>query len=202
MGTPTEVEINSIENPKARAYLRQLPFMPAIPLKRLFPTANPLAIDLLQRMLQFDPKNRCTVEQALSHPYLASLHDPRDEPVCPYPFSFGVNLERARPEMIKEMVFREMLDFHPSHFAELDAMRIQGIARVLPGYQPPVAQLRPIPGYKDMISPALQFAAGQAQEPGGQPAPPPSGDVVMSDQCLQPEEEFQEPPPGTPMTDT
>lgn len=48
----------------------------------MFPAANPLAIDLLQQMLTFDPAKRISCEQALNHPYLAVWHDPADEPVC------------------------------------------------------------------------------------------------------------------------
>jgi serine/threonine protein kinase len=49
----------------------------------MFPHANPLALDLLAKMLHFDPAKRITCEQALEHPYLAVWHDPTDEPVCP-----------------------------------------------------------------------------------------------------------------------
>jgi serine/threonine protein kinase len=49
----------------------------------MFPHANPLALDLLAKMLNFDPVKRITCEQALEHPYLAVWHDPTDEPVCP-----------------------------------------------------------------------------------------------------------------------
>jgi serine/threonine protein kinase len=49
----------------------------------MFPHANPLALDLLAKMLNFDPAKRITCDQALEHPYLAVWHDPTDEPVCP-----------------------------------------------------------------------------------------------------------------------
>ncbi len=38
-----------------------------------FPKASPQVLDLLERMLQFNPANRITVEQALAHPYLAKV---------------------------------------------------------------------------------------------------------------------------------
>ena len=38
-----------------------------------FPGANPRALDLMARMLQFNPGRRITVEQALAHPYLAQV---------------------------------------------------------------------------------------------------------------------------------
>ena len=40
-----------------------------------------IALDLLDRMLTFNPHKRVTVEQALAHPYLEQYYDPDDE-VC------------------------------------------------------------------------------------------------------------------------
>merc|ERR1712146_648558 len=37
------------------------------------------AIDLISRMLEFDPQNRITIDEALAHPYLSALYDPSDE---------------------------------------------------------------------------------------------------------------------------
>lgn len=47
-----------------------------------FPDANNEAIELLSQMLVLDPEKRITVDQALEHPYLASLHDVNLEPVA------------------------------------------------------------------------------------------------------------------------
>ena len=38
-----------------------------------FPGANPRSLDLMARMLQFNPSKRITVEQALAHPYMAQV---------------------------------------------------------------------------------------------------------------------------------
>lgn len=37
------------------------------------------ALDLLEKMLTFNPNKRISVEQALAHPYLEQYYDPADE---------------------------------------------------------------------------------------------------------------------------
>ncbi len=39
-------------------------------------------MDLLSKMLIFDPTKRITIDEALEHPYLAALHSVDDEPVA------------------------------------------------------------------------------------------------------------------------
>lgn len=51
--------------------------------KEVFKGANPLAIDLLEKMLELDADKRITAEQALAHPYLEKYSDPSDEPTSP-----------------------------------------------------------------------------------------------------------------------
>lgn len=74
---------------QAQDYIRSLPFKARIPFAQLYPQANPLALDLLEKMLAFDPAMRISCEDALQHPYLAVWHDPADEPTCPTKFDFG-----------------------------------------------------------------------------------------------------------------
>jgi mitogen-activated protein kinase 7 len=47
------------------------------------------ALDLLEKLLKFDPHLRISVEGALEHPYLAEYHDLDREPVStPFDFAF------------------------------------------------------------------------------------------------------------------
>ena len=78
-----------------------------------FPNANPEAITLLQRMLVFHPGKRITVEDALAHPYLASLHDPSDEPLAHAEFSFDFERMPLTKQALRELLTAEMLCFHP-----------------------------------------------------------------------------------------
>lgn len=110
LGTPNEETLSRIGSPRAQEYVRNLPFMPKIPFQRLFPQANPDALDLLDRMLAFDPSQRISVEQALEHPYLHIWHDASDEPTCPTTFDFHFEVVDDVPEM-RKMILDEVVRF-------------------------------------------------------------------------------------------
>eukprot|EP00164_Ancoracysta_twista_P001447 GFYU01001886.1.p1 GENE.GFYU01001886.1~~GFYU01001886.1.p1 ORF type:complete len:379 (-),score=87.88 GFYU01001886.1:161-1297(-) len=112
LGTPSDEDIEMIESDKARRYIRSLPFKPAIPFSKLYPNASAQALTLLERMLQFNPKKRLTVHEALSDPYLAPLHDPNDEPVADKEFSFDWEKEAESKDVLREMIYSEMMEYH------------------------------------------------------------------------------------------
>uniref|UniRef100_A0A4W6FMF1 Mitogen-activated protein kinase n=1 Tax=Lates calcarifer TaxID=8187 RepID=A0A4W6FMF1_LATCA len=79
LGSPSQEDLNCIINIKARNYLLSLPLRCKVPWNRLFPNADPKALDLLDKMLTFNPHKRIEVEEALAHPYLEQYYDPTDE---------------------------------------------------------------------------------------------------------------------------
>ncbi|KAI9465688.1 kinase-like domain-containing protein [Lactarius psammicola] len=107
LGTPSEDTLRRVGSPRAQDYIRSLPIRPRVPFSQLFPHANPLALDLLAKMLNFDPAKRITCEQALEHPYLAVWHDPTDEPVCPTKFDFFFE-EEDSIEGMKKLIVEEV----------------------------------------------------------------------------------------------
>jgi len=114
IGTPVEEDLDFIQSQKARAYIQSLPNSRRIPFGQLFPNSNPLANDLCERMLQFNPEKRITVDDALQHPYLASLHDINTEPTSEREFDCdfeGQNLDRHE---LMDLVYQEVGKFHPN----------------------------------------------------------------------------------------
>nr|AKJ87098.1 mitogen-activated protein kinase [Pinus massoniana] len=113
IGSPDDSDLGFLRSDNARRYIRQLPQFPKQPFSQKFPNMAPAAVDLLEKMLVFDPSKRITVQEALSHPYLASLHDINDEPSCPTPFNFDFEQPSFTEEHIKELIWRESLNFNP-----------------------------------------------------------------------------------------
>ncbi|KAK0672441.1 kinase-like domain-containing protein [Cercophora samala] len=110
LGTPNEETLSRIGSPRAQEYVRNLPFMAKKSFPSLFPNANPDALDLLDRMLAFDPSRRISVEEALEHPYLSIWHDASDEPDCPTTFNFDFEVVDDVNEM-RKMILSEVVNF-------------------------------------------------------------------------------------------
>lgn len=117
IGTPKadSEELECIESKRARDYIGTLPrYQAAENWAQFFPTANPLGIDLLRRMLIFDPRKRITASEALKHPYLVTYHDPNDEPegeaIGPSFFEFDYYKDVLTTKDLKKLLWNEI--FH------------------------------------------------------------------------------------------
>ncbi|KAM7113792.1 mitogen-activated protein kinase 11 isoform 1-T1 [Molossus nigricans] len=80
VGTPSPEVLAKISSEHARTYIQSLPPMPQKDLRSIFHGANPLAVDLLGRMLVLDSDQRISAAEALAHAYFSQYHDPDDEP--------------------------------------------------------------------------------------------------------------------------
>ncbi|PVV02648.1 hypothetical protein BB560_002894 [Smittium megazygosporum] len=125
LGTPKDETIERIGSERAQLYMRSLPIVPKIPFSDIFPDAEPDTIDFLERLLDFDPMTRITVEEALKHPYLALYHDPNDEasPICQEIFDFSFEAE-TDVHNVKNMIVNEMIEFRRSAY-EQHQMQLQ-----------------------------------------------------------------------------
>lgn len=89
--------------------MQSLPKRERVPFSQKFRNQDPLALDLLEKMLVFDPRTRITAAQALSHPYLAPYHDPTDEPEADEPFDWSFNDADLPVDTWKVMMYSEIL---------------------------------------------------------------------------------------------
>ncbi|XP_063548275.1 mitogen-activated protein kinase p38b-like isoform X2 [Cydia strobilella] len=116
LGTPAQEFMQKISSESARNYIQSLPALARRDFREVFRGANPLAINLLELMLELDADKRITAEQALAHKYLEQYADPSDEPVsAPYDQSFE---DMDLPvDKWKDLVWKEVVEFkpHPQH---------------------------------------------------------------------------------------
>lgn len=111
VGTPIKSELDFITNPKAQQYVASLPAKPSVSWDKIYPGKDKRLLDILDKLLAFNPASRLTVEAALAHPYLETYYDPSDEPVAEKPFKFEVEIDDLPTNTLKEMVFLEVTQF-------------------------------------------------------------------------------------------
>lgn len=112
LGTPEESVIQRIGSDKAQVYVRTLPVKEPIPFSRLLPAADHQALDLLRKMLSFDPLSRTAVYEALAHPWLSTYHDDSDEPECVNKFEKWKDIEKLETlEEFREAIWNEIQDY-------------------------------------------------------------------------------------------
>lgn len=114
IGTPSEADIAAISKPDVRRYVRMFHKRNGIDFYKRFKASPPLAVDLLQRMLTFDPKKRITVREALKHEYFRDLYNPQlvelDSQNVVLPFNDWINMSEGQ---LRYAFLREIQRHHP-----------------------------------------------------------------------------------------
>uniref|UniRef100_A0A8C4SNL2 mitogen-activated protein kinase n=1 Tax=Erpetoichthys calabaricus TaxID=27687 RepID=A0A8C4SNL2_ERPCA len=114
VGNPDAELLLKISSDSARNYINSLPTMKKRNFADVFIGANPLAVDLLEKMLVLDTDKRITAAEALAHSYFAQYHDPEDEPEAePYDQSF--ESRELDIDEWKRLTYEEVLSFVPPH---------------------------------------------------------------------------------------
>ncbi|ODV85171.1 hypothetical protein CANARDRAFT_199343 [[Candida] arabinofermentans NRRL YB-2248] len=112
LGSPPSDVIDTICSENTLRFVQSLPQRSPVPLTERFKGIEPDAIDVLAKMLLFDPRKRVTAEQALEHPYLSPYHDPSDEPSAEEKFDWSFNDADLPVDTWRIMMYSEILDFH------------------------------------------------------------------------------------------
>ena len=112
LGTPSGEDLEFISNKQAKEFVIKLAKRTKQSFSSLYPNSNPVALDLLSKMLVFNPKKRFTIEQCISHPYFEGLHNPEEEPISDEPFDWKFDDLELTKENLQSMVYDESLYFH------------------------------------------------------------------------------------------
>lgn len=129
LGTPKQEDIAFVKNVKALRFLAKLSISKPKKWRDVFSgnDVNPLAIDLLTRMLMFNPAKRISVEEALQHPYLATFYDAVDiTPSPPFDFSFDLPDDELSKEALVDLLCEDVEHFHPSLAALIPPPAVSG----------------------------------------------------------------------------
>lgn len=109
IGTPNEEEKSFVTDAKALEYLKTFTVRPRVDFAELYPAAGKHAIDLINKMLLFNPYFRITVDEVLAHPFFKSIREPSKETVANKPIELAfekegeLNADRLRNLFIEEI---------------------------------------------------------------------------------------------------
>jgi len=117
LGTPTDDVIERVCNRDSLGFLQRLPRQPNINFSQKFHRADVDAIDLLEKMLVFDPQTRIDCIGSLEHKYLAQYHDLAYEPIAET-FDWAFSDALLPVATWKVTIRSEIAEFHISRAAQ------------------------------------------------------------------------------------
>ena len=80
LGSPSETDLSFISDQTALKYLSEFPvYKEGIDFRKRFPYANDDSIDLLKKILQFNPYFRPSIDECLAHPLFKNCRKIEDE---------------------------------------------------------------------------------------------------------------------------
>jgi len=83
LGRPSQEDMKAVQSDYTAQMIDNIPeHAKVIGLDEMYPNADDVSMDLLKKLLAFNPDKRITIEQALEHPYVAPFHNPAEELIC------------------------------------------------------------------------------------------------------------------------
>uniref|UniRef100_A0A8C2IRY7 Mitogen-activated protein kinase 15 n=1 Tax=Cyprinus carpio TaxID=7962 RepID=A0A8C2IRY7_CYPCA len=82
---PSTEDVLAIRSEYGASVIQRMLLRPQVPIDEILPASVPPdALDLVQRLLVFNPDKRLSAEEALQHPYVSKFHNPAREPSLVY----------------------------------------------------------------------------------------------------------------------
>mmetsp|Transcript_35908 Transcript_35908/g.82444 ORF Transcript_35908/g.82444 Transcript_35908/m.82444 type:complete len:374 (-) Transcript_35908:161-1282(-) len=115
IGTPTEADLDWLpKKGPARSFVQRVPTCQKQPWKTVLPKVTEDGIDLIEKMLTFNPVKRPDVKGCISHKYFASLHMPDDEPTADKPVDWAFDKFQPTKRLLQNYIYCECAKFHSS----------------------------------------------------------------------------------------
>lgn len=109
LGTPSEEDMMFLRDERARSYIVSLPHVPKVNWNSMFPQAGNECLDLLDKMLSFNPRNRLKAEECLKHSFFRSLYISSDIKSCASSFDWSFENISPSDAIYKSIIHEECL---------------------------------------------------------------------------------------------
>eukprot|EP00238_Polyblepharides_amylifera_P010759 CAMPEP_0196583864 /NCGR_PEP_ID=MMETSP1081-20130531/45002_1 /TAXON_ID=36882 /ORGANISM="Pyramimonas amylifera, Strain CCMP720" /LENGTH=519 /DNA_ID=CAMNT_0041904891 /DNA_START=455 /DNA_END=2014 /DNA_ORIENTATION=- len=175
LGTPTPEHLAKVRNDKARRFLANMKLKPAVPFSSIFDGIDLGIVNLLEKMLKFDPADRPSATQCLQDVLFNGLrtpaHEARAQPISKLSFEF--ERRKLSKDDVRHLIYQEILEYHPQFKSKMvDGDR--GTGHFV------------YPSAVDRFK--REFAAAEAQIPGGDAAMQKDSGMDMRSSCSMPRE--------------
>ncbi|NWS63537.1 MK15 kinase, partial [Chunga burmeisteri] len=116
---PSPEDILAMQSDYRASVINRMSSWQQVTFEEILPPSTPLpALDLLKKLLVFNPDKRLTAEEALQHPYVKRFHCPAREPSLDYdvilPLDDDMQLSVAEyRNKLYEMILEKKLNSHP-----------------------------------------------------------------------------------------
>ena len=112
IGTPADAELDFVKSKKARRFMAEMRRKEPRDFGEMLPGASADAIDMIQRLLVWDPHRRMSALEALRHPFMSPLNECDEEPDA-LAFEWdGENTMLARDDL-RALIYKEIRGLHP-----------------------------------------------------------------------------------------